>query len=84
MGQGEITNLSFSTTFDKTKGRKPIHGLVHCRIKRRHISLKLYHKREQKVWIISTKRRSEKALESLAELMADMSLLKPVNKDRRR
>ena len=33
------------------------------------------------MWITCIQRRSEKALESLAELMADTSVLKPVNKD---
>lgn len=39
LGQGEYTNLSFSTTFGKTKGRLSALGLVHCGIKRRHTKL---------------------------------------------
>lgn len=39
LGQGEYTNLSFSATFGKTKGRLSALGLVHCGIKRRHTSL---------------------------------------------
>ncbi len=41
MGQGETKNLSFSATFGKTKERLSTDSLVHCRINRRHASLRI-------------------------------------------
>lgn len=41
MGKGETTNLSYSATFRKTKDRLSSADLVHCRFKRRQISLRI-------------------------------------------
>ena len=40
LDEGEITNLSYSATFKKTKEKLAAANLAYCRIERRHISLR--------------------------------------------
>ena len=81
---GRDTNLSFRATCGKTKERLWALGLVHCRIQRRHTSLRICHKREQEAWSRCTYRMSEVASESLRGLMEGICLPNAVRKDCRR
>lgn len=84
VGLGETTNLNFSSTFGKTKGRLSAFSLVHIRVKGRCTNLRILPQKEQEAWGKYMHRGSEKDSESLARLMEIISLPKTASKDWRR